>query len=98
MVLVEVITKPALISYDLSTEWKTFRKYITQQPNEDMKAQLKELTTNDMHITMLPNLNVLADICLTIPVGTASVERSFSHMKMIKTRLRNRLKESSLSF
>ena len=33
-----------------------------------MKAQLKELTTNDMFITMFPNLNVLADVCLTIPV------------------------------
>ena len=77
----EVITKPALISSDLSTEWKTFRRYITLQPKEDMKAQLKESTTNDMLITMLPNLNVLADVCLTIPVGTASVERSFSHIK-----------------
>ena len=44
----EVITKPALISSDLYTEWKTFRRYITQQPKEDMKAKLKELTTNDM--------------------------------------------------
>ena len=40
---------------------------------------------NEMQlINMFPNLKVLADFCLTIPVGTASVERSFSHMKMIK--------------
>ena len=61
-----MITKPALISSDLSTEWKTFCKYISQQPKEDMKAQLKELTTNDMLLTMFPNFNVLADVCLTI--------------------------------
>ena len=35
---------------------------------------------------MFPNQNILANICLTIPVATASVERSFSQMKMIKTR------------
>ena len=49
-----------------------------------------------MLIAMFPNLSVIANICLLIPVGTASVERSFSQMKMIKTRLRNRLGEMSL--
>ena len=34
---------------------------------------------------------------MTIPVATASVERSFSQMKMIKTRLRNLMGEKSLS-
>ena len=38
-----------------------------------------------------PSLNTLANICLTIPVATASVERSFSQMKIIKTRLCNRI-------
>ena len=33
---------------------------------------------------------------MTLPVGTASVERSFSHMKMIKPQLRNRLGQASL--
>ena len=37
----------------------------------------------------------LAKVCLSIPVGAASVERSFSRMKMIKTRLRNRLGEQN---
>ena len=32
------------------------------------------------------------------PIGTASVERSFSQMKLIKTRLRNRIGQSSLSY
>ena len=33
---------------------------------------------------------------MTLPIGTASVERSFSQMKLIKTRLRNRLSDLSL--
>ena len=47
--------------------------------------------------TMCPSLSTLAKVCLTIPVGTASVECSFSQMKMIKTQLRNRLGETNLS-
>ena len=37
----------------------------------------------------------LMNIILALPVGTATVERSFSQMKMIKTRLRNRLNDSN---
>ena len=39
----------------------------------------------------------LMNIILALPVGTATVERSFSQMKMIKTRLRNRLNDSNLT-
>ena len=46
---------------------------------------------------MFPNLNKIASIGLTIPVSTASVERSFSQMKMIKTQLHNSLSDCSLS-
>lgn len=93
----EEFLMPALIASDLETEWKTFRKYISNQSKEDANSQLKELSTSSMLETMFPYLSTLAKICLTIPVGTASVERSFSQMKMIKTRLRSRLGEVSLS-
>ena len=62
-----------------------------------MKAQLKELASNDMIKTLFPNLSKIGAICLSIPVTTASVERSFSQMKLIKTRLRSRLNDKSLS-
>ena len=38
----------------------------------------------------------LLNILLTLPVGTAIVKRSFSQMKMIKTRLRNQLSDANL--
>ena len=38
----------------------------------------------------------LINIMLTLPVETATVERSFSQMKMIKTRLCNRLNDTNL--
>ena len=79
--------KRALISADITSEWKTFQTDISQRPKEDIKAQLRELTTNTMLIDLFPNLKIMANICLSIHVSTASVERSFSQMKMIKTRL-----------
>ena len=39
----------------------------------------------------------MMNIFLALPIGTASVERSFSHLKMIKTRLRSRLSDCSVA-
>ena len=39
----------------------------------------------------------LLNILLTLPVGTATVERSFSQMKLVKTRLRNRVSDINLA-
>ena len=96
-VLGEETIKPALISPEIQAEWRTFRSLLTKKPESDSASQLKELVTNEMLYTMFPNLHKMATICLTIPVSTASVERSFSKMKLIKTRLRNSLGECSLS-
>ena len=62
-----------------------------------MNEKLKELSTNSMLETMCPSLSTLAKVCLTIPVGTVSVERSFSQVKMINNRLRNSLGDTNLS-
>ena len=39
----------------------------------------------------------MVDIFLALPIGTASVEQSFSHLKLIKTRLRSRLSDCSVA-
>ena len=88
---------PAFVNPDVPTEWKTFQRYITNQPKEDLNEQLKELSANPMLHTMCPSLSTLTKACLTIPVGTTSVECSFSQIKMIKTRRSNRLGETNLS-
>ena len=46
---------------------------------------------------MMSALNTRRAIYLSIPVTTASVERSFSQMKLIKTCLRSSLNDKSLS-
>ena len=93
----EHFEKTGLVTDEVKVEWKMLKHYLTKKPEDDMGKQLQELTTNETLVNMFPNLDTLATVCLTIPVGTASVERSFSQMKMIKTRLRNRLSEESLS-
>ena len=80
--------KAAIVSSDLTTEWKMYHQLL--QTKDDISMQLKELLTNDMLIALFPYLHKLATICLSIPISTASAERRFSHMKLIKNRLRNR--------
>ena len=46
---------------------------------------------------MFQNISTVASIYVSIPVSTASVERSFSQMKLIKTR-QNQSGQSSLSY
>ena len=67
------------------------------KPEDSLTNQLKELVCNDMMKTLFPNLHTIARISLSIPVSTASVERSFSQMKLIKTQLRSCLSVKSLS-
>ena len=67
-----------IISTEVSTEWKIYLLLLFKQ-NGDLKLLLKELTTNETMIALLPNLHKLAAICLTLLVSTALVDRSFSH-------------------
>ena len=66
--------KMGLVSSEVEGEGKTLKHYLTKNLQEDMASQLHELVTNETLITLFPNLNTSASICLTIPVGTASVE------------------------
>ena len=50
------------------------------RPKNHRKTWHLNYMSNETFISMFPNLNTLASICLTIPIGTALVER---------TRLRN---------
>ena len=52
-----------IISTEVSTEWKSYLLLLSKQ-NGDLKSQLKELTTDETMIALLPNLHKLAAICL----------------------------------
>ena len=38
--------KPPLITSEILTEWKTFRCFLSKKPEEDMKAQLRQLASD----------------------------------------------------
>jgi len=47
---------------------------LAKQPKDGLIQQLKELATSDMLQNMCPGLSTSAKICMTIELGTASME------------------------
>jgi len=66
-------------------EWTTFHHYTAKQPKDDMSSQLYDLSTNETLKQMFPNLHTFTNVCMSLSVGTVSVEKRFSKMKLIKT-------------
>ena len=80
----------------IQEEWTTYRRLLYTQTG-DMQERITEVLQSLVYRQLFPNLVKLMSILLCLPVSTASVERSFSAMKTIKTRLRNRLTDTNLS-
>ena len=66
---------------------------------EDLEASIDNMPLSEMykklcepgHAYQFPNILVLLEIAILCPVGNATVERLFSFMKIVKTRMRNSL-------
>ena len=56
-------------------------------------SELAERLVNTRKHETYPLVNLLVKLVLTLPVATATVERSFSAMKYIKNELRNRMED-----
>lgn len=76
-------------------EWKTFRTYLLTQKKSGNIMTQREVCTKLIQDGLLkdiyPQLSLAAEIFLIAPVSTATVERDFSSMNRILTKLRNRL-------
>ena len=81
----------------MHTEWITFPTLLAKKPEDSIALQLNELITNEMLATMFPNLQKIASVGLTLPVSTASVDGSFSQIKLIETSLGNSLTDDRLT-
>jgi len=106
------ISTPDIDTEATESEWKIFRRVMFSQfrntdsadpdgeCHEDTTTGLQrvtsELLTNGTLNAAFPNLACLAAVQLVLPVTTATVERSFSDMRLVKTRLRSRLGENTL--
>ena len=88
---------PDIDGDDANAEWKFLHKILFKEYNNiSMEKVFSNLLTKDTIRAAFPNLVTLASLAVTLPVTTATVERSFSDMKLIKTHLRNRFGEESL--
>ena len=56
--------REAIVTSDITTEWKTYHQLLVNKPENDMKAQLKELASNDMIKTLFPNLSKIGAMSL----------------------------------
>ena len=56
-----------------------------------------EMGSCDGYADIFPEIITLLNILLFLPVGTASVECSFSQMKLVKIRLRSRINDRNFA-
>ena len=56
-----------------------------------------EMESCDGYADIFPEIIKLLNILLVLPVGTASVEHSFSQMRLVKSRLRSRIDDRNLA-
>ena len=58
----EETVKTAVIFPEVHTEWLIFHTLLAKKPEDSIALQLKELITNEMLVTMFPNLKKIASI------------------------------------
>ena len=91
------VSTPDIDQDQAEVEWKIFRRLLfTKFKNQTAKDVTHALVSNSTLSSAFPNLATLAMIISVLPITTATVERSFSDMKLVKTRLRNRLGDETL--
>ena len=99
------VSYPDVTAEQAEAEWKIFRRVMFVQfrsatDSDDSCSGLENVTnnllTNPTLCAAFLNLVQLAALSLVLPVTTATVERTFSDMKLTKTRLRSRLGEDTL--
>ncbi|KAI3766200.1 hypothetical protein L2E82_16252 [Cichorium intybus] len=89
--------------YDLEVLEVELKNYIKDVREDERFNQLKsigelakKMVEEQKHI-IFPKVYLLLKLALILPVATASVERAFSAMKLVKTDLRNKMGDQFLS-
>ena len=88
--------KGDLDSVFLCVEYELFRRHSEFHECKSISEVLKLLHHKQL-ASAYPNVTCLYRICLTLPVTTATTERSFSKLKLLKTTLRSTMNETRLS-
>ena len=78
-------------------ECSSFRQFMRENCGEMKHKEVVSKLCSDSSWTLIyPNMSTFAKICRVVPIQTADVERTFSQLKVIKTRLRKRMNEKIL--
>ena len=88
----------------IDIEIQSFKDSESEEKDEALKLRkifgphglLKEMNLDETICSVYPNCYKLFYYLLLLPLSTACLERLFSKMKLIKTRLRNNLSQSTL--
>ena len=93
------ISQPNINAKETQSEWKLFRCLIfLQYKGRSIQFVLSRLLGNGEIYSAFPNLAKIAVILDELQVTTTTVDRSFSNMKLIETRLRSRISEETLDY
>jgi hypothetical protein len=80
----------------LASEHAVWRQKWKSIPSDEKQLSALE-TFTACNGELFPNVKVLLGVLATLPVSTATAERSFSTLKRIKTYLRNSMGDNRLS-
>ncbi len=84
-------------SIECIEEWNSFRQFMKDNCSQMKQCEVISKLCNDTAWEEIyPNMSTLGKICRVIPIHTADVERTFSQLKLTKTKVRNRMKEKTL--
>lgn len=79
-------------------EFDTWKSLVLQMPEEKRPTTISETLQMMQSVkSFYPNIYILFQLYGLIPVSIAGAERSFSTLKLIKTKLRNRIGDERLS-
>ena len=77
---------------ELLGEWQVFKEKVMIEKNTSTRSLQDTMETS---ACIFPETLKMQNIFLALPIATASVERLFSHLKIIKTSLRSCLSDCS---
>ncbi|CAB5364129.1 unnamed protein product [Rhizophagus irregularis] len=89
--------QPLINSSECKKEWQMVKHIMKSIRNYDIIEGWHHIwSTRPQFKNQFPNVNILVNIVLLVPLLNANVERVFSQHKLTKTRLRNRLNVETL--
>src|SRR4051812_39183409 len=92
-----MIVQPLINSLECKQEWEMVKHIMKTIREYDMNREWYHIwNTRLQFINQFPNINILVNITLLVPLSNANVERIFSQHKLTKTRLRNRMNVETL--